>query len=934
MKIIDRILILLVTFSIMQGCDDSNEPIDQDEAGSLQGGEREGGGRDAGDSVAGSTGGGEIVGGEVEGGDTAGVEAGSIAGASGGSEGGEMGGSGGGGAGGEYEPLDPCRQVHATEALPSEARLSEERGEVSVSVEGEGCERRFFLETTAPLRDPNDARLRTLVETLDRPSLHTHNPLTDALYALAVTEAEECSVASISDGAFLGGMNLPCERGGCFETGALWTYVWTRDTAYSVDLGLALFDPQRAVNSLRFKLSARRGGGGSQIIQDTGSGGSYPISTDRSVWALGARAAIATLRGEERTRFEAEAYEAMQNTIEHDRVVVFDPQDGLYRGEQSFLDWREQSYPEWVAGDVVHLGMSKSLSTNVAHFALLELTAELAGRAGEAERQARYRAWAEGLKVAINERLWLEEVGLYSTFIPTQLDDHPAYRYDLLGNALAISTGVASPEQAKRIISTYPLLPHGPAVQWPQLRNIPIYHNRGIWPFVTAYALRAARIAQNPTVVNLHIESLLKGAGLNLSNMENLDAGTGLAYADDGWLSGPVVNSKRQLWSVAGALGLFHEQLFGLTPDLEGLRVQPWITEYARANLLGGSSQVVLAALPWSDGQLDVILRFEDASQEGETSIDRPLVWTPVSWSLDGQPMSEGIVPLELEGDRHQIVVQLALSDIQAGMGEYIRVNPSEIEAYYSPLTPRITRVSLDTGGVTLALDVPEGAANPNRLLNIYRDGALIAGGVSPSQSWLDEQAPSDQTLCYTAELVSVSSGNRSQRSQPTCLWTQIDTLYAGDFTASGGERVDQYGRIHFQGWGGPEDQLSIEWIAQRSGAALIQAEYGNGAGAINTGVTCAVKRVDLVSLPDEVSRGGGYLMMPHLGQWDRWSGSNFIPVEVTEGARYRITVSQDDYAINMSTFEHFASYTGGSGGVGGPFNDVNISELKVLYLE
>ncbi len=68
----------------------------------------------------------------------------------------------------------------------------------------------------------------------------------------------------------------------------------------------------------------------------------------------------------------------MTNTAEHDRRVVFDPNDGLYRGEQSFLDWREQSYPAWVATDTVHIGMSKALSTNVAHHALLDITASLA----------------------------------------------------------------------------------------------------------------------------------------------------------------------------------------------------------------------------------------------------------------------------------------------------------------------------------------------------------------------------------------------------------------------------------------------------------------------------------------------------------------------------------------------------------------------------
>jgi hypothetical protein len=34
--------------------------------------------------------------------------------------------------------------------------------------------------------------------------------------------------------------------------------------------------------------------------------------------------------------------------------VVFDSGTGLYHGETSFLDWREQSYPGWMATDTAH----------------------------------------------------------------------------------------------------------------------------------------------------------------------------------------------------------------------------------------------------------------------------------------------------------------------------------------------------------------------------------------------------------------------------------------------------------------------------------------------------------------------------------------------------------------------------------------------------
>ena len=87
---------------------------------------------------------------------------------------------------------------------------------------------------------------------------------TDALFAMAVHEAKENAVSQIQDGAFQNVKN--CE---CFQTGELWNWVWTRDIAYATELGLAWLDTERAKNSLLIKTSARKSGGGSEIIQDS-----------------------------------------------------------------------------------------------------------------------------------------------------------------------------------------------------------------------------------------------------------------------------------------------------------------------------------------------------------------------------------------------------------------------------------------------------------------------------------------------------------------------------------------------------------------------------------------------------------------------------------------------------------------------------------------
>ena len=171
-------------------------------------------------------------------------------------------------AGARPAPAPPSTCASPGDAATTTWADGDDRARVRI-VRDAACRRTYELATTAPLRDKLPANPRTIVE--DGPFVRTNNVMFDALYALALAEAKEASVSSIRDGSFNGGKPTPCN---CFETGRLWTYVWTRDTSYATDLGLATIDPIRARNSLEFKLSPKRGGGQLSIIQDTGSGGS------------------------------------------------------------------------------------------------------------------------------------------------------------------------------------------------------------------------------------------------------------------------------------------------------------------------------------------------------------------------------------------------------------------------------------------------------------------------------------------------------------------------------------------------------------------------------------------------------------------------------------------------------------------------------------
>lgn len=413
----------------------------------------------------------------------------------------------------------------------------------------------------------------------------TGSVMFDALFALAQQDMAQDRVDAIRDPAFDEGRPVPCD---CFQTGARWPYVWTRDVSFAADLALARLDPQRTRQSLQFKLSAARDGRtpGLFVAQDTGSGGSWPISSDRVVWFLAARHLL------DDPAFAEQVWQALQGTLAQDRAMVFDPQMGLYRGETSFLDWREQTYPDWTRENVRFIGDSYALSTNVLHYQALRLAEQMAAQRGD-DRRAQYKAWADELAVRIDARFWRDDMGQYMSYIGEAAHPVPYAKVDLLGLSLGILADVLPEARARRALANYPMGPAGSPVVWPQEAQQPIYHNRAIWPFVSAYSLRAARQLDDAPRIAAEIRSLMQGAALAGSNMENYELVGQAVHVDEGALSGPVVNSERQLWSVAGYLAMVTEGVFGVQDDG---RVQPKLPAALVPELFGTHPRITLEA--------------------------------------------------------------------------------------------------------------------------------------------------------------------------------------------------------------------------------------------------------------------------------------------------------------------------------------------------
>ena len=116
-----------------------------------------------------------------------------------------------------------------------------------------------------------------------------------------------------------------------------------------------------------------------------------------------------------------------------------------------------------------------------------------------------------------------------------------------------------------------------------------------------------------------------------------------------------------------------------------------------------------------------------------------------------------------------------------------------------------------------------------------------------------------------------------------------------------GGNLVDGH---HFTNWGEMGHELRTEFTVGENGQYVICAEFANGSGPVNTGITCAVKRLDIRESGSDTVVGSGYLIMPQSGNWKRWDISTPVISDLKSGKKYEIIIYEDKYSLNMSYFE------------------------------
>lgn len=794
--------------------------------------------------------------------------------------------------------------------------------ELGTQVQGVSL-RSYTMTTTHSLRDNLPAgKQETFQEDPAYPFVRTSSILLDALFAMAVHETRLNSVTQVKEFAFQKGKPVRCQ---CFQTGEKWTWAWTRDTAYAIDLSLAWLDPQRSMETLLFKISARKSGGSPQLVQDTGSGGSWPVSSDRVTWAIAAGRLLPLLTSTQKKTFLQKGWPALKNTLEHDRQWIFDASDGLYRGEQSFLDWREQSYPSWIPNDLAVMTASKALSTNVNHLAALDTAVLMARELGLLKDEQRYQGWADALRKAIVQQLLSSQNKWFNTLKLELAGGIVTERSDLLGNSLAVLWRVGTDKQRADAVDAYPHSTMGTAVLWPQQPLTRIYHNRAIWPFVSAYSALAAQQTNNSKVVAHTLFSLVRAGALNLSHMENLEWLTGNNFVQDGAFSGPVVNSRRQLWSVAGFLGMFLRGVFGVQTTYQGTRFAPMLPLASVQRWLKGT-KMSLYNLSIHGKKLQLHLRWPRSTRkDGALALKRLFVnqhsfsqtkyWKPALLKADN------VVEMSLGWEKTREVLKLA-------------PNPGNYRNVYSPKEPEITRITKTGTGVELTFSA-RGETGVRFL--VYRGGtkvATVSGG-----SWVDKglTALDSQTPCYNLIAQFTDTGHMSHPSTTRCYTPVGDGreqwLEAWQFRSEAGKWKWQGNTLWLEDWGEVGKPLTIgPFRPHRSGKVRLSIRFQNPNGPVNTGITCATKQVEVWEVGGTAPVATGRWSMPHTAKGKASMSTSFVAT-LDAGKRYQLLVKEPKTPPNMSYFSHFTTYTAGAGGGASTFNRASVQAVRLLYL-
>ncbi len=607
-----------------------------------------------------------------------------------------------------------------------------------------------------------------------------------------------------------------------YRAGAAWDGVWTRDVSYSIYLALAYLDPERAMNSLRVKVRDGR------IIQDTGTGGSWPVSSDRIVWTIAAWE-IYKITGDK--KWLAEAYDIIDASLKDDMLVVWNPKYKMMHGEQSYLDWREQTYPRWMQPKDIYESMC--LGTNVVFARSYEILGEMAEELGKNGDE--YEKMSETLKNSINNNLWIPEKGYYSEYLYGGVYPIQSQATDNLGQALSVIWGVANEDMAKSVVSKTPIVPFGTSSVYPQIPDIKPYHNDAVWPFVQSYWNLAAAEAQNMNALNAGLGALYRSAAMFGTFKE-------LYVASNGDYRGTAVNSDKMLWSSTGNVSMIMRVFAGMEFETDGIEFNPVVP----AALTGDKE---ISGFRYRDALLTIAIHGTG------TEIEK--------FEIDGVEKDEEFFPATMTGE-HRIDITMENNNVKEQPFNFTK-------QAWMPSAPVL---SWDENNKAKIDNFVDGQG-----YKVYRNG-VVTEQVKSNNFQLGELT--NYTVVDVVPVATDGLSGFTMRPYEYIPNGALTMIQAESFAKGGSALIKdkkKSGRF-VEITREKNTRLEFNVNVAESGTYFVDVRYANGSGPINTENKCAIRTL-MVN-----GQRAGAIVMPQRGidEWLSTGYSNMLTVDLSAG--------------------------------------------------
>ena len=618
----------------------------------------------------------------------------------------------------------------------------------------------------------------------------------------------------------------------------------THNLGYSSLLSLALIDPQAAQNSLMKRVSQGR------IIQDDGTGGSWPVTTDRAVWVLGAWEVYLATGDKDWLK---QSYEVVRHSLSQDEAMIYDHTTGLVYGEASLPYCRKEVYPAWM--QPADIAQSECLSNNALFFRANEIASRMAQLCGDGGVAAHFKQVADAIKEGINNYLWIESAGYYGQYLYGRVNKTVSTRSETLGEALCIIFGIADAQRAQRIVNSIPSSPYGMTCFNPQIPDIYTLHNNAIWPHTQAYWLWASALTRCPQAVTHGLASVYRTTALMATNMENTDATTGTCNT--------AYNSGSALLSVAANLSIPLRVFAGINMNEEGITLQPLVPK-------GWMSKKQLTNLKYRKAILDITIQgYGDRVS---------------AFYIDGKKLKEPFVSSSMNG-RHS--VRIVMND------QFSRYDEHTVEPVnYSPHTP----IAWLDGATRMSWQQVQGVKE----YKILRNGSSIAIQPESNIEGNYYDIPDEEGFAEYQVVAVDSLGVESFASEPLVRFGISNvrhydmTAFAEPTTLKSCQGYSGNGAIEITSTSNTRIDLRINVPAD--GTYLIDFRYANGTGSPTSGNSCASRMLWYNG------RRVGNVVFPQRGKdlWSNWGYSTPVVLKLKQGEQSLVLIYELDNQ-NMS---------------------------------